>query len=186
MPKIPIDGIKGPGIIGRYERRIAENYSMDTDQDSQTAQERHIREEQDGESQYVLHPLDNDLFLRTGRQVIDGCRLGISIEVWFHECDSMFEDVAKWAADRSDRISACYAVPRGVGMCLFFVPVSESFDFDLADQLAELNSRLVRTFCVGPVEINQIPADEKARFIAPNTAREIYPHADRPPQAVAS
>jgi hypothetical protein len=159
---------------------------MTAEQDKQTNCERHIREGEDGDRQYVLHPDDNDLFVQTGRQVIDGCRLTISLDVWFLECDAMFNEVSEWAAKRSERILACYAVPRSMGMGLFFVPRSESFDFDLADQLAELNSNLVRTYNVGPVEILQIPANEKVRFIAPNTAREIYSGADRPRQAVAS
>ena len=37
----------------------------------------------------VLRPSDNDLFLRTGKQVIDACKLDISIELWIHELASM-------------------------------------------------------------------------------------------------
>ncbi len=145
-----------------------------------------INEVKDGERQYLLLAADDDKFVQTGRQIIDGCRLNIGIDVWVHECDSMFDHVSKWATERTDRIVACYAVPRGAGMCLFFIPSSESFDFDLADQLAELNSELIRTYCVGPVEIHQIPTNEMPRFIAPNTAREVYPNAQRPHNAMAS
>ena len=159
---------------------------MTGDQDKQTERERHILEDADGERQYVLHPENNDLFVRTGRQVIEGCRLGISLEVWFGECKAMFDEVLEWAKVRANQIRACYAVPRGVGIGLFFVPRSESFDFDLADHLAELNVKLVRSFNVGPVEIHQVPADEIDRFIIPKTAREVYSDADRPHQAMAT
>ena len=158
---------------------------MTIEQDKQTGSKPYIREDVDGEREFVFHPKDNDLFVRTGRQVIYGCRLDISIEVWFKECDAMFEDISRWAAKRADRILACYAVPRGVGIGLFFVPRSESFDFDLSEDLADLTSKLMHTFNVGPVEIHQIPDGEKSRFIGSNTACEVYLNADESHPAVA-
>lgn len=147
----------------------------------------HIRENADGASQFVLHPENDELFTRTGRQVIEACRLGISIEVWLHERDSMFDDVRRWIKDgRTGRISACYAVPRGVGIGLFFTPRRECYDFDLADELAKLNARLVRTFNIGPVEVLQLPEDELDRFIVLEEALRIYHHADPPRQTVAA
>lgn len=148
----------------------------------------HIREEADGERQYVLHPEDDDLFVRTGRQVIEGCRLGISIEVWLDELRAMFDSVHEWVKEQglASRIVACVAVPRGVGTGLFFVPRGESFDFDLADQLAKLNINLMRQFNVGPVEIHQLPEDELDRFVVSEAAIEIYRDANRPHQTMAS
>ncbi len=159
---------------------------MSTDQDKQARW--HIRQDADGASEFVLHPENDELFTRTGKQVIEACRLGISIEVWFHERNSMFDHVLRWVKDkeRIDRIRACYAFPRGVGIGLFFVPRGESFDFDLADQLARLNAQLVRGYNIGPVEIHQLPEDELDRFIVPEAAIEIYHDADRTHQAVAT
>ncbi|MFP4354446.1 MAG: hypothetical protein ACLFUJ_04920 [Phycisphaerae bacterium] len=42
--------------------------------------------------------------------------------------------------DRPDRIEACYAVPRGGRISLFFVPESEAFDFGLADDMTQLSA----------------------------------------------
>ncbi len=156
---------------------------MATYQDNQTQRIPHIREEG---GRYVLHPEDNDLFVHTGRQIIAGCRLGISLQVWFKECKSMYDHVQKWSGDRSAEIHCCYATPRGVGIGLFFVPNRETFNFDLADELAELSAELVRSFNVGPVEIHQVPADEVNRFVVPDTATRIYSHAEKPHQAVGT
>ncbi|MFP4052951.1 MAG: hypothetical protein ACLFV7_03705 [Phycisphaerae bacterium] len=83
-------------------------------------------------------------------------------------------EVEKWIGDRSGRVLSCHAVPRGIGIALFFVPAAESFDFDLADELVGLSANLVRHFNVGPVEIHQIPQDELERFVPPKTAWTVY------------
>lgn len=145
----------------------------------------HIRETSDGERQYIIHPEDNDLFVRTGLQVIEGCRLSISVEVWLKEIKGMFSNIYSWIQEHLDKIVSCYAVPRNVGTALFFVPQSNSFDFDLADLLAELSVSL-RKYNVGPVEIHQIPECELDRFIIPEMSVEIYSHAKQSHSTVAS
>ncbi|MFA7236228.1 MAG: hypothetical protein WC058_05120 [Phycisphaeraceae bacterium] len=44
-----------------------------------------IRNDVDGDRPLILHPEDNDLFVRTGRQVIDACGLHIGVELWLRE-----------------------------------------------------------------------------------------------------
>lgn len=145
---------------------------------------RSIREAVDGERQFVLHPENDDLFVRTGRQVIEACRLGISVEVWFGECKDMFEHVSEWARGHAGQVIACYAVPRGTGIGLFLVPKSQSFNFDLADELADLNRELVQKFNVGTVEIHQVPGDELGRFLVIEESRQVYSDANSPHQPV--
>jgi hypothetical protein len=145
----------------------------------------HIKETSDGERPYIIHPEDNDLFVRTGRQVIEGCRLSISVEVWMKELDEMFLFIHSWIQKCSKQIIACYAVPRNVVTAIFFVPKSQTFDFDLADLLAELSIKLQK-FNVGPVEIHQIPEDELNRFIIPEMCAEIYSNVKKPHHTVAS
>src|SRR5437867_9646333 len=83
--------------------------------------------------QVVLHPADDDLFVQTGKQVIDACKLNISIEVWLRELDSLLDDVRQWFGQRATRVKACYCMARGSRIVLFFVPAIGRFDFDLAD-----------------------------------------------------
>ena len=145
---------------------------------------RHIVAAVDGSRQFVLHPESNDLFMRTGHQVIAACRLSISVEVWLEECVALFSYVNDWACKHKDMIAACYAIPRGDGIGLFFVPKSQSFNFDLADDLAELNRDLAQTFNVGSIEIHQVPQGELCRFVTREESRQVYSDADSPRQAV--
>jgi hypothetical protein len=134
----------------------------------------HIKEDADGHRPVLLHPEDNDLFVRTGKQVIEACRLGISVELWLSEFQAMLEEVQRWTAARAASVRACFAAARGARVALYFVPPHDQFDFDLAEQLAELNAELVKRFNIGMVEIYQIPWAELDRFINPKSARQIY------------
>lgn len=143
-----------------------------------------IDEGTDGNRQGPLRPDNNDLFIRTGQQVISACGLGISIDVWLEEMQSMFASVAKWVGQRKDLIEECYSVPRSSGIVLFFVTKSDQFDFDLADQLVDLNTHLITEFNIGMVEAQQIPSREAGRFIDPETARRVYGSNPEPHRAV--
>jgi hypothetical protein len=138
----------------------------------------------DADPQVVLQPDNNDLFIRTGRQVIEGCRLGISIELWLEELELMQRAVHNWAAERAKLVRACYCAPRGGRIQLFFIPVSGQFDFDLADALAELNDELVRGFNIGMIEVRQVPGDELDRFLDITSARQVYGEQRQPHPAV--
>lgn len=134
----------------------------------------HIDGAKDADRPVVLRPTDDDLFVRTGRQVIEACRLNISIEVWLSELNAMLAEVGEWATERAEQVEACYCAPRGTRTVLFFVPTAGRFDFDLADALAELSGRLVRDFNVGMVETHQVPGDEVERFLDLQSAQLIY------------
>ena len=133
-----------------------------------------IEAKADGERPVVLRPDDDDLFVRTGKQVIEACRLGISIELWLSELHAMLDAVRHWAAQRAGHVRSCSCSPRGGRMTLFFVPTSGRFDFDLADELAALNGRLVKEFNIGMVEIHQVPWEELDRFLDPDSVRRVY------------
>jgi hypothetical protein len=125
----------------------------------------------------LLHPENNDLFMRTGKQVIEDCQLGISVQVWFRELEAMLHEVGKWIdapGGGGSRVRACYCTPRGTKIILFFVPKSDQFDFDLADALTELNVQLMTRFNVGMVEVRQVPHDEVERFVTIDRAKVVY------------
>lgn len=122
----------------------------------------------------TIQPLDQDVFVRTGQQIIEACQLRISVDVWMDELQSLLDEVTAWAAHHADRITACYVVPHGARVMLFFTPATDSFDFSLAADLADLNVDVVRRFNIGMVEVRQIPTGELDRFVDPNAARQIY------------
>lgn len=135
---------------------------METNEDTKHDLRR-ISDKVDGDRRFVLNDGD-DTFVRTGHQIINGCRLDTSIEVWLAELETMAEHLAAWSDQRKDRITSCYVWPRGATIAVFFVPTQPSFNFDLADELAILTTDLHR-FNVGPVEIHQVPERELSRFL---------------------
>jgi hypothetical protein len=134
----------------------------------------HIRSDRDGDQQFVLHPANNDLFVRTGRQLIEGCQLSISLDVWMKELHGMFLHVATWCGQRKEYVAECWAAPRGNKVLLFFVPGGTQFNFDLAEELADLNRDIMNDFNIGAIEVGQIPATQIARFLDPEKATQIY------------
>jgi len=142
----------------------------------------HIDELKDGERQYVLRPENNDLFVRTGRQVIEACRLNISVDLWMTELTAMLNNVREWAGAHPAHVHSVYCAPKGARVVLFFMPPGEQFDFDLAEQLADLNRDLLTRFNVGAVEVHQIPWGERHRFLDLDTSWPVYgEHDERGP-----
>lgn len=138
----------------------------------------------DAKQQFLISPENKDLFMRTGKQVVEACQLGISVETWLQELIATFDFVRRWAKENQERIRSCYCSPDGGRVTFFVAPRSESFDFDIADDLAELNIQLIREFNVGRVEIHQIPWGEMDRFLTVEIARLVHGEAIRSHRAV--
>jgi hypothetical protein len=134
----------------------------------------HVTQSREGEREFVFHPQNDDLFVRTGRQVIEHCRLGIGVEAWLGELHDLLGAVAMWCSERANKIRSCHVAPLASRVTLFFVPSSTSYDFDLGAELAELSVSLIQHYNVGMVETRQIPWSEQDRFIRVDTSRLIY------------
>ena len=143
---------------------------------SNEAVKQHVTTIHSCESTVALQPdgQGKERFYRTGKQVIAHCELGISIEVWFEEFQGMVAEVEAWAEQHASKIRSCYCSPNGSHVTIFVAPTSESFDFELAGELADLNSDLLRKFNIGNLEIHQIPWAEADRFINFPSSRRIY------------
>lgn len=148
-----------------------------------TPAHRRIDESADAVRRFVIQPADRDLFVRTGKQIIDACRLNISVELWLEELQLMLAHVRNWAAGRSD-VRSCHYAPRGSKVVFFFAPSSHRFSFELAADLAELNAQLAREFNIGIVEVQQVPWDELDRFLDSESARLLHGQPLRSPPAV--
>ncbi len=133
-----------------------------------------IKAGEDGDRQVLIHPADDDLFVRTGKEVINACQLDISIELWMREFESAMESVQQWSDERDAQVASCHCSPQGGKIAFFFCPTSDKFDFALADDLAQLNLDLRQTFNIGMVEVQQIPWAETGRFLHPGMARWVY------------
>jgi len=135
---------------------------------------RHIHEQRDGDAQFVIHPESNDVFVRTGKEVIASCELGISLEVYLGQLSDLFRAVASWGKSHPS-VRAIFAYPNGSKIVLYVVPCTDTFNFDLADEMAHLNRDLVRDHgrVLGMIEVLQIPWQDRDSFVSDN-ARCIY------------
>lgn len=141
-----------------------------------------IDSEQDGERTFLLREND-DIYLRSGAQIIASCKLGLNVEAWMQEFQLAMEHIAAWAS-KNPSVRSCYFGPPGSHLSLFFFPKSESFDFDLAFQLADLQAEVTRNFNVGAVELHQIPWREWERFLSVESSRWVYGEKFKPCESV--
>lgn len=132
-----------------------------------------INEQHDGSRDFLIRSSNDDLFMRTGKQIIEHCRLGISVETWMKEVHDLFGQVQEWCEKRHDKVRCCYAAPTAK-VTLFFIPTSEAYDFDLGEDLANLTVTLVQNYNVGMIETRQVPWSERERFIRDESSRAIY------------
>ncbi|NNM86723.1 MAG: hypothetical protein HKL96_13320 [Phycisphaerales bacterium] len=146
----------------------------------------HLREEVDSHRQFVIHPTDDDIFVRTGKQIIEACRLEISVELWCHEFENMLLFVQDWCTKMSGSVRTCVCTVRPGRVMLFFVPRAEQFDFDLADQLTDLDMSINKDYRVGLVEVSQIPFDQVDRFAVVTETRLVYGEPTRTQDTVAA
>jgi hypothetical protein len=96
----------------------------------------------------------------------------------------MIAFVGDWTGAHSNAVEACFIEPRPRCVMLFFIPSSERFNFDLADELVKLNARLMKDFNVGMVETHQIPENELDQFLNYSMAKQIYGQPRKPHNAV--
>jgi len=127
-----------------------------------------IHENKDGEKTYILQCEDNHVIYTQGKQIIEDSKLRISISDWRQEVESMCHHIAQWVnTQATSHITGWILVQKGSQLTGYFCPQSESFDFVLADELADLSIYIVRNFNVGPLELLQIPFKDRGRFIDP-------------------
>lgn len=94
---------------------------------------------------FALHPQNEDVMIQSGRDIIRACGLQVSVNVSWDEVNSMREWLAKWCEQRSDRVTAAVVSP-SVCVRVSFLTKGEQFDFDLADEIAELSRELPHQF----------------------------------------
>ena len=127
----------------------------------------HLHEEHLADKNVVIHPLDEDRFVLTGKQMIASCSLRVSLQTWFEELKAAREELVQWCLheDRVGKIAAAYLIPRPSQLAIYIVSHQKQYDFELADQATSLVTNLIRNYQVGMFELIQIPEAEVTRFV---------------------
>jgi hypothetical protein len=128
----------------------------------------------DGE--VVVTPADRDVFFISAEKATQACREAVQADErvarFTHE---LLVPLREWCAARSSRVSACF-IPLPAGhVQVFIVTSSPRFDFDLAEEVAELERRLAEAGW--RVSVSQLPASDEetlATFFNPDGALQVY------------
>lgn len=125
-----------------------------------------ICERNDGDRRFILSKLNNDKFVRTGKQMIEDADFKIGFEAWQSNLADLWDEVQTLARAQGERVKRLAMIPRNGTVHIIFVTAGREFDFRLADELATLNIRLRReSQAYGDVEAAQIPEPEVSQFI---------------------
>ena len=92
--------------------------------------------------QVVVIPEDEDRFVLASRQAVSACQSAVLADRAISEFKTRFlGKLHAWCQDRQNSVFGCY-VPFPVADCfkVFIVAKSNTFDFDLSDSIADLES----------------------------------------------
>lgn len=118
----------------------------------------------DGDRIVVLTSVTEDRFVKTCQWLVETTKLGISHDVWLRELHQLLTYVRHWAEARADRVRSCFAAQRDSEMAIYVVPRSNRFDFDLSDELTQLDLELAEKFQACPCDVLQIPDEARDRL----------------------
>ncbi len=116
----------------------------------------------DGDRQVVIET-PYDRFLMSCVRAVEACA---SRQAWQDEFTALVDRLKEWVESSKGRVRACYLSPGDGHISVFFVPSSDTYDFDLGDALNDLEVELATNFKVVPTEVLQIPGDTSERLEA--------------------
>jgi hypothetical protein len=142
-----------------------------------------LHELQDAARNYRIITSDEEIFHRTGAQIVSACRLQMTVSAWLQNWDLAVEYVRKWCVDNADRL-AIVLVDFRSGKTVFYVaPRSDTFDGDLADRQSELDLWLNTRGAIGYAETRQIPPWDLKKFVSSEALRVWPTDQTAPPEA---
>lgn len=133
-----------------------------------------IHELQHAASQYRIITTDEEIFERTGEQIVRACQLQMTATRWKQNLQLMVDEVRQWCQQRSDKLALGLLELRSDKVVFFFSPRAEQFDFELAREQRALEVELNTRGGIGYAETRQVPLWEIDRFVSPEALR-IWP-----------
>ena len=123
----------------------------------------------------LITPLDEDRFIVRGESVIRACNLTINAQLWWDELVAAMEEVSAWSHLRQGKLRDVVCDVGSAKVRFYFSTSGKQYDFDLADELTDLELKLHREFNLGYVEVMQIPHDAMNRFAGDDARIVIWP-----------
>jgi hypothetical protein len=134
------------------------------------------------DGQVIVTPKDKSIFLISAEKATEACRNAVRVEerIQLFETEFLFP-LHDWCMRRMARLRGCYVpVPRA-GIQVFIVTASPQFDFDLGEEIAQLELKLAQGGW--RVSIVQLPdTQELETFFNPDGALQVYAERGPAPQ----
>jgi hypothetical protein len=98
---------------------------------------------EDGE--VLVTPRDRSIFMISAEKAIEACRNAMLREEGIERFEFEFlVPLHDWCVAHAERVHACYIPTPGAHVPVFIVTSNPQFDFDLAEEMAALERKLVR------------------------------------------
>lgn len=115
--------------------------------------------------------------MMTCEMAAQACRQAMKMQEWREQFYGLLAAVHQWTELNTLRIESCYISPIEGGLAVFVVPKADTYDFDLADALTDLDLSLAQNFDLCRCDVLQIPGKSPGRlqtFLDPQQSILIY------------
>ena len=128
----------------------------------------------------VVTPEDENRFVKEAAWAVSACQSKLAIERYIEQLSAeFFPTVREWCVAHSDRVQAAFVPLPTDHFHVFVVSRSPTYDFELSEPLADLESNLLQKNW--PCEVLQIPAcdgDALQTFFNPEGSVQVYGEAE--------
>lgn len=129
---------------------------------------------QDG--QIMVTPEDQDIFFISAEKATEACREAVKTDERIASFKARFLlPLHQWCENHADRVAACY-LPLPTGHIQAFVVTKLTrFDFELSEEIADLERALAKAgWRVGVFQLPKVDDRSLATFFNPEGALEVY------------
>lgn len=112
----------------------------------------------DGERQVVVSPEDEDRFVVTCQDAAEACLQSREVLKWSHTFQKVLSFIRNDLDQSIERVMSCFVGPADGHLACFVIAKSSSFDFELAEVLADLEREIATAFPdFTYIRVQQIP-----------------------------
>lgn len=143
----------------------------------------------DGSRPVFVSAKDEERFFTTSQEAAEALRHRDKIAQFQKEIMAILQHLRKWMYSHATVVDKCYFGFRSGRQVIFVVPKSAKFDFDLSDELTQLDLDLAAKFNLSRCEIMQVPGNSPetlSMFIDPGEVILIYGISARTPRQMAT
>jgi hypothetical protein len=112
---------------------------------------------EEGAREVCVHAEDEDRFWMTCEEAARACKQHVSVVEWKREFTRLLGWLRLWSENEKGRVKECFVSLRDNRLAITVVPMTQGFDFDLANAVTALDSNIAREFKSCPSEVLQVP-----------------------------